>query len=54
LFYDNHNIKIILFPEVEIRGVEKDHFNRRALKVFAKDTKLNHYKYVLCDLGEKP
>jgi hypothetical protein len=35
-------------------GVEKDHFNRRALKVVAKDTKLKYCKSVLCDLGEIP
>jgi hypothetical protein len=37
-----------------IEGVEKDHFNRKALKVVAKDTMLKHCKSVLCDLGEKP
>jgi hypothetical protein len=35
-------------------GVEKDHFNRKALKVVAKDTKFKHCKSVLRDLGEKP
>jgi hypothetical protein len=35
-------------------GVEKDYFNRRALKVVAKATKLKHCKYVLCDLSEIP
>jgi hypothetical protein len=36
----------------DVGVVEKDHFNRKALKVVAKDTKLKHCKYVLCDLGE--
>jgi hypothetical protein len=41
-------------PDSYQRGVEKDHFNRKALKVVAKDAKLKHCKSALCDLGEIP
>jgi hypothetical protein len=39
----------MLYIHIHADGVEKDHFNRRVLKVVAKDTKLKHCKYVLCD-----
>jgi hypothetical protein len=36
----------------EFGAVEKDHFNRRERKVYAKYAKLKHCIYVLCDLSE--